>query len=133
VTEPLTAAEDELRRFHWYQLAVELGQKEDFLALIAAERRDAVEEYKRTHGQRLSQLRGLMTTELEGLTIRLPDGRTVGLNEEIAAHIAEQILTAESLADFIPAVCTCPPGREGFDYGKAGTHHNPVCPLWMVP
>ena len=47
MTEPLTAAEDELRRFHWYQLAVELGQKEDFLALIAAERRDAVEEYKR--------------------------------------------------------------------------------------
>jgi len=47
MTEPLAAAEDELRRFHWYQLAVELGQKEDFLALIAAERRDAVEEYKR--------------------------------------------------------------------------------------
>jgi len=48
MTEPLTAADDELRRFHWYQLASELNQKEDFLALIAAERRDAVEEHKRS-------------------------------------------------------------------------------------
>lgn len=36
------------RRKQWYDLACEMGQKEDFLALIAAERRDAVEEYKRT-------------------------------------------------------------------------------------
>ena len=32
----------------WMRYATELGQKDDFLALIAAERRDAVEEYKRT-------------------------------------------------------------------------------------
>lgn len=37
------------RRQHWYKLAVELGQRDDFLALIEAERRDAVEEYKRAH------------------------------------------------------------------------------------
>ena len=52
MAEAHTAAENELRRFHWYQLAAELGQKDDFLALIAAERRDAVEEYKRTKEDR---------------------------------------------------------------------------------
>jgi len=48
VTEQRTAFDEFDRRAHWYRLAVELGQREDFLALIAAERRDAVEEYKRT-------------------------------------------------------------------------------------
>lgn len=37
------------RRQQWYKLACEFGQRDDFLALIEAERRDAVEEYKRTH------------------------------------------------------------------------------------
>lgn len=37
------------RRQQWYKLACELGQRDDFLALIEAERRDAVEEYKQTH------------------------------------------------------------------------------------
>lgn len=49
VTEQRAAYEEFERRKQWYDLARELGQKEDFLALIAAERRDAVEEYKRTH------------------------------------------------------------------------------------
>jgi hypothetical protein len=48
VTEPRTAYEEFERRQHWYKLACEWGQRDDFLALIAAERRDAVEEYKRT-------------------------------------------------------------------------------------
>lgn len=44
-----TAVEDFQRRQQWYKLACEFGQEDDFLALIEAERRDAVEEYKRTH------------------------------------------------------------------------------------
>jgi hypothetical protein len=40
------AYEDSERRLHWYRLAEELGQRDDFLALIEAERRDAVEMYK---------------------------------------------------------------------------------------
>ena len=47
MTEQRAAYDDFERRQHWYKLACEYGQKEDFLALIAAERRDAVEEYKR--------------------------------------------------------------------------------------
>jgi hypothetical protein len=79
-------------------------------------------------------VRDLMIAELEGLMITFPSGRTSYIDEEIAAHIADQILTAASLADFIPAVCICPRGRTDFDYGKAGTHHNPDrCPLWMQP
>lgn len=79
-------------------------------------------------------LRDLMIAELADLMITLPDGRTVYFSEEISAHIADQILTAKSLADFIPAVCICPRGRDDFDYAKAGTHHNPDrCPLWMLP
>jgi len=31
------------------------------------------------------------------------------------------------------AGCTCPSGRDDFEYDRPGTHHNPVCPLWMVP
>lgn len=79
-------------------------------------------------------LRDLMIAELEDLLITLPDGLTLFLNEEIAAHITDQILTAKPLADFIPATCTCPRGRSDFAYGKAGLHHNPdSCPLWMRP
>lgn len=52
MTEPRTAAENELRRFHWHQLACELNQRDDFLALIEAERRDAVEMYKATQEER---------------------------------------------------------------------------------
>lgn len=48
MTEQRTAFDIWERRQHWYKLAVELGQRDDFLALIEAERRDAVEEYKRT-------------------------------------------------------------------------------------
>lgn len=40
------AVEEFERRQTWFRLAVELGQKEDFLALIEAERRDAVETFK---------------------------------------------------------------------------------------
>lgn len=43
---------EELRRFHWFKLADDLGQQDDFLALIEAERRDAVEMYKRQQEQR---------------------------------------------------------------------------------
>lgn len=42
------AFEEWERRMTWMKVATELGQEKDFLALIAAERRDAVEEYKRT-------------------------------------------------------------------------------------
>jgi len=48
VTEQRAAYDNFERRQHWYKLACEYGQKEDFLALIAAERRDAVEEHKRS-------------------------------------------------------------------------------------
>lgn len=41
-----SATVEELRRHHWYQLAVDLKQVKDFKALIEAERRDAVEEYE---------------------------------------------------------------------------------------
>lgn len=43
----MSAFEEFERRMTWMRLAGELGQEDDFLALIAAERRDAVEEYKR--------------------------------------------------------------------------------------
>lgn len=39
--------EDVERRKMWLDYARELGQEDDFRALIEAERRDAVEEYKR--------------------------------------------------------------------------------------
>ncbi len=35
------------RRMTWMKLARELGQEDDFVALIEAERRDAVEQYRR--------------------------------------------------------------------------------------
>lgn len=82
---------------------------------------------------RAAYLRGLMIDELEGLPLALGGGQVVALNEELAAHIVDQLLTAKSLAAFIPAACTCPPGRDDFRYGSAGTHHNPRCPLWMIP
>jgi hypothetical protein len=45
--EKPASAEDVERRHHWFKLARELGQEDDFRALIDTERRDAVEEYKR--------------------------------------------------------------------------------------
>lgn len=43
---------EELRRFYWFKLADDLGQQDDFLAMIEAERRDAVEMYKRGDEQK---------------------------------------------------------------------------------
>lgn len=35
------------------------------------------------------------------------------------------------LVEAVRSVCTCPQGRDDFDYGKAGSHHNPDrCLLW---